>query len=243
MNALLPLLVLSLALFSAAAEATTAGRIAGSGEIVEDTRPITDFQAVRSFGSIEVRLKAADRESVTVRADDNIVGLIETTRVDGPIPALEIRVKDGVSLRTRRAPLVTVEFIALQELTLRGSGDLRADRVEGEQLAVSIAGSGDVRIDALTVGALAVMMAGSGDFRAAGRAEQQGYRITGSGDVEAGKLMGSVVKLGIAGSGDAAVHATQELEVTIAGSGSVMYRGSPRITQRIAGSGKVRPAR
>jgi hypothetical protein len=224
-------------------DATPRGRISGSGEIVEQERAITGFEAVRVGGAIDVRLKPSDRERVTVRADDNLLDLIETTLIPGPIPALQIDLRSGTSLRVRRRPLVTVEFVKLTELTVRGSGNLRAEQIRGDQLAVSIAGSGDVRIDSLEVDALAVMIAGSGDFRATGRADQQGYRISGTGDVSAGGLVGRVVKLGLAGSGDATVHASDTLEVDIAGSGDVRYRGSPRIVQRIAGSGRVRAAR
>jgi hypothetical protein len=224
-------------------DATSRGRISGSGEIVEQERAITGFEAVRLGGAIDVRLKPSDRERVTVRADDNLLDLIETTLIPGPIPALQIDLRSGTSLRVRRRPLVTVEFVKLTELTVRGSGNLRAEQIRGDQLAVSIAGSGDVRIDSLEVDALAVMIAGSGDFRATGRADQQGYRISGTGDVSAGGLVGRVVKLGLAGSGDATVHASDTLEVDIAGSGDVRYRGSPRIVQRIAGSGRVRAAR
>lgn len=227
----------------APSDATSRGRLSGSGEIVEQERPITGFEAVRLGGAIDVRLKPSDRERVTVRADDNLLDVIETTLIPGPIPALQIDIRSGTSLRVRRRPLVTVEFVKLTELTVRGSGNLRAEQIRGEQLAVSIAGSGDVRIDSLEVDALAVMIAGSGDFRATGRADQQGYRISGTGDVSAGELTGRVVKLGVAGSGDATVHATDTLEVDIAGSGDVRYRGSPRIVQRIAGSGRVRAAR
>jgi hypothetical protein len=247
MTSLVRILALCIALGATAApspsDATSRGRISGSGEIAEQERAITGFEAVRVGGAIDVRLKPSDRERVTVRADDNLLDLIETTLVPGPIPALQIDLRSGTSLRVRRRPLVTIEFVKLTELTLRGSGNLRAEEIRGDHLAVSIAGSGDIRIDSLEVDALAVMLTGSGDFRAAGRADQQGYRISGAGDVSASSLVGRVVKLGIAGSGDATVHATDTLEVDIAGSGDVRYRGSPRIIQRIAGSGRVRAAR
>lgn len=247
MNSLIrsPAFVLAFLVFAAAgpSSATSGTRIIGSGEIVEQERPISGFAAVRAGGAIDVRLRPSDRERVTVRADDNVLEVIETTLVEGPIPALQIDLRSGTSLRVRRRPVVTVEFVRLSELTLRGSGNLRAEHIAGDQLAVSIAGSGDVRLDLLELEALAVVMAGSGDFRATGHADQQGYRLAGSGDVFAGDLAGRVVKLAIAGSGDAIVHATDTLEVDIAGSGGVRYRGSPRITQRIVGSGRVRSAR
>jgi hypothetical protein len=218
----------------------TGERVTGSGRILDESRALAGFTALKVTGAIDVELRAAGRESVTVRADDNVAPLIET-RVEGS--TLVIGVARGASFRTRRTPRVLVEFVRLGELTVAGSGDVRADRVRGDTFAVSIAGSGDVRIDALDVDSLGVVLAGSGDFTAAGRADEQGYRIRGSGDVRASELVGRSVKVSIAGSGDALVHATEALEVVIAGSGDVVYRGAPKITKSVAGSGSVRPAR
>jgi hypothetical protein len=215
-------------------------RIAGSGRIVEESRALAGFSALKVSGGVDVELRASARESVTVRADDNVVPLIET-RVEGT--TLVIGPARGASFGTRRRPRVLVEFVRLGELTVAGAGDVRADRVRGDILAVSVAGSGDVRIDSLDVNSLGAMLAGSGDFIGAGRADQQGFRIRGSGDVRARDLVGRTVKVSIAGSGDALVHATEELDVAIAGSGDVVYRGAPKVTKSIAGSGSVRPAR
>jgi hypothetical protein len=222
---------------------SSGARIAGSGQIIEDTRPISGFMAVRSNAPVDIRLKASDRESVTVRIDDNLAQFIETKLVPGDVPALEVTIKPDASFRSQKHPVVLIEYKTLNELVVRGPGDIRADRLEGDKLAVSISGSGDVRIDKLDVGTLGVSINGSGDFRAAGRADQQGYRISGSGDVESADLAGRIVKVSIAGSGDVAVNVSEELEATIKGSGDVKYRGSPKITQRVSGSGGVRRAK
>lgn len=218
----------------------TGERVTGSGRIVEESRAHAGFSALKLAGSIDVELRAGERESVTVRADDNVVPLIET-RLEGA--ALVIDVARGASFRTHRKPRVLVEFVRLGELSVAGSGNVRADRVRGNTFAVSVAGSGDVKIDALDVNSLGVMLAGSGDFTAGGRADEQGFRIRGSGYVRARDLVGRSVKVSIAGSGDALVHATEQLEVAIAGSGDVVYRGAPKVTKSVAGSGSVRPAR
>jgi hypothetical protein len=85
-------------------------RISGSGHIIEDPRPITGFMAVRSSAPVDIRLKASDRESVTVRIDDNLTQFIETKVVPGEVPALEISVKPDVSFRTQKHPVVLVEY-------------------------------------------------------------------------------------------------------------------------------------
>jgi hypothetical protein len=221
----------------------TGERTNGSGRIIDDRRPLSAFGAVHLTGPVDVELKASDRESVTVRTDDNIAPLIETRVTGGDRPALEIGVKAGASFRTSRAPVVVVEFRALSELVVRGSGDVRADRISADDFVLSLSGSGDAKIDSLQAHRFAAALAGSGDLVVrGGRAEEQAYRLSGSGDVDAGRLEGRSVQVAIAGSGDASVNASETLEATIAGSGDVTYRGSPRITQRIRGSGSVHRA-
>jgi hypothetical protein len=195
---------------------------------------------VHVTGPVDVELKASDRESVTVRTDDNVAPLIETQVTGGNRPALEISVKAGTSFRTSRKPVVVVEFRALTELVVRGSGRVRADRISADDFVLSISGSGDAKIESLHAHRFAAVLAGSGDLVVGGgRAEEQAYNLSGSGDVDASQLAGRSVQVAIAGSGDASVNASDTLEVAIAGSGDVTYRGSPRITQRIRGSGSV----
>jgi hypothetical protein len=218
-------------------------RIDGSGRRVDDVRSIGPFSAVRANGPIDVVLKAAAREQVTVQSDDNLVALIETRVLDEAVPTLDIRVLPGAAFKSSRPPRLIVEFRSIEALALRGSGDVHADHVSGRMLAVSIAASGDVKIDKLDVDILGVSIGGSGDFTSAGRATEQGFSIAGSGDINAANLLGQTVKVRIAGSGDVRVHAEQMLDVAVAGSGDVIYRGDPVLRKSIAGSGGVRKAK
>jgi hypothetical protein len=219
---------------------SSGSRIDGSGRQIDDARAVGTFSAVRVSGPIDIVLRASDREQVIVHFDDNLTAVIETKVVADSVPTLDIRINPAAAFRSSKAPRVTVEFRTISALSLRGSGDVRADRVKGPVLAIGMAGSSDVRIDHLDVDTLGVSISGSGDFTAAGRATEQGYSISGSGDVAAGELIGQTVKVRIAGSGDVRVHAEQMLDVAIAGSGDVLYRGSPVIRKSIAGSGEIR---
>ena len=216
-------------------------RVDGSGKVAEEARALTPFTAVVVTGPVEVRMKAADSERVVVRADDNIVPLIETRVDDGG--RLVIGVKDGASFRTRNRMSAEVSFRELSSVLISGSGDLRADRVKASIFETTIRGSGDVVIESLDSDAVALSIAGSGDFTAAGRTAKLGVVIVGSGDVRAEKLEAREAAVRIRGSGDARVHAVESLQVDIAGSGDVRYRGQPVVTKKVAGSGEVTPLR
>lgn len=215
-------------------------RVDGSGNVIEDVRSVPPFSGLVVAGPVDVRLRAGSAERVVVHADDNIAPLITTAVEDGK---LVVGLKPGASLRTRSRMFAEVGFREMASVLVRGSGDVRADRISAPIFETTIRGSGDVSIDALESDAVALSIAGSGDFTAAGRASKLGVVIVGSGDVRADKLQAREVAVRIRGSGDARVHASESLQVDIAGSGDILYRGEPTITKKTAGSGEVRPLR
>lgn len=215
-------------------------RVEGSGRLIDDARPATGFTRLILQAPLDVRLRAAAADGIVVRADDNIAPLIETQVKDG---TLTIGLRPGASFRTHGKIVITVQARRIDAVVLRGSGDLRADRIETDVFEATLQGSGDIAIERLAARAVAVSVAGNGDFRAAGSAETLGVVIDGSGDVHCFDLPARQVAVRIRGSGDARVHATGELKVDIDGSGDVRYRGSPQVSRAIRGSGSVEPSR
>ena len=214
-------------------------RTSGSGQAVDDIRPVSGFHAVKVHGPLAVELRAADRERVTVRIDDNLQAMIRVEVQDG---TLEVGPAKDAGFTTRTPPTVIVEYLALDSISLAGSGDIVGSNVRPPKgLRAAIAGSGDICLSGLKTVKLAVSVAGSGDVRVQGAADEVSIRIAGSGDAHADALEGKRVKVSIAGSGDPRVHALDELEVSVAGSGDVRYRGYPKVTRRVAGSGSVKP--
>jgi hypothetical protein len=217
------------------------GGVSGSGKIQTDTRAVSGFQAISLKTSAKLVLRQGSREGVELRADDNILPLIETRVVDGTGgPTLEIRSRDGMSYSTRTTPVVTVDLIKLSGLSVSGSGDVIGDDLKSPALKIAISGAGDIRLNKLAVDDLGIKVTGSGDIRFNGRAGKLGIAIAGSGDVDTAGLEADDVSVSIAGSGDASVNARKTLAVTIAGSGDVIYRGDAVLKTSIAGSGTVR---
>jgi len=231
----------------AAAIALTCGVVAyaadvtGSGQIQSETRAVSGFQAIALKTSVKVVLRQGSREGAELRADDNVLPLIETQVVDsGGVPTLEIRTRRGTSYRTRTTPVVTVDLIRLSGITISGSGDVRGEQLKGANLKVDISGAGDVRLNKVAVDDVGIKVSGSGDIRLDGRAAKLAVAIAGSGDVNTAELEADDVSVGISGTGDATVNARKTLSVSIAGTGSVAYTGDAVPKTSIAGMGTVR---
>ena len=93
----------------------------------------------------------------------------------------------------------------LEAASLVGGGDMRIDRVEGDEFSASVAGSGDLDVAALRVDDARFSIAGSGDLVARGSARRSRVSIAGSGNVRAREVTSDEASISIAGSGDVAL--------------------------------------
>ena len=218
-----------------------AEKVRGSGQVRTEARPVSPFEAIRVTGGMKIVLRQAGREGVEVRADDNLLALIETRVVNGADgPTLEIGPVRNVDWSSRHDVEVTVDLVRLKALRVDGSSDVHCDALKTSALALEVRGSGDLRFLQLEAEELRVRVAGSGDVEARGRARRLAVSVAGSGDVNTRGLVAESVSVTIAGSGDASVNAQQTLAVSIAGSGDVTYTGDAALQSSIAGSGTVR---
>ena len=216
------------------------GGVTGSGKLQNEARNVGSFQAIALRASMKLVLRQGTREGVELRADDNILPLIETQVVDrGGVPTLELGVKKGASFSTRNPVVATIDLINLRALSIAGSGEVVGDALKTPQLAIAISGSGDVKLKQLAADEISAKVSGSGDLEFAGRTGKLGLSISGSGDVNARALEADDVSVSVAGSGDANVTARKTLTISIAGNGNVTYAGDATVKSSIAGHGKV----
>jgi len=221
--------------------ALAADRITGSGKVATETRSgLSDFQAVAGRGSAKLVIRQGAKEAVQVRADDNLLPLVETTiENQGGGRTLVVSLKKNVSIQTRNEIVVTVDVVQLKALASSGSGDIVVETLDTPSLSLAMSGSGDARFARLKTGELAVHVSGSSDIAASGSATKLNLSISGSGSAQLRELQVDEAAVNIAGSGDADLTVAKNLAVSIAGSGDVVYHGDAKVASRVAGSGSV----
>lgn len=235
------------ALFTAATllASAQAATTTGSGSATTESRAVNGFQAIALRGAIDLVVRQGTSEGVQVRADDNLLPLVQTT-VEGSGDARTLRIgfKPGTTLRARTRVVVTVDVVRLTTVSSHGSGSIFVEALKTPTLALAIAGSSDATLRQLDTERLSISIAGSGDVQASGRAARLDVSIAGSGAVRTRELAADEVGVSIAGSGDASVTAHKTLSVSIAGSGDVEYGGGATLAHsRVAGSGSLRQRR
>ncbi len=218
------------------------GGVKGSGQLQTETRAITGFQGIALKGSLKLVLRQGAVERVEVRADNNLLALIETRVVErNGVPTLEIREREHTSWSANIDPVVTIDVVNLKALSVSGSGNASVGDIKTSALEISVSGSGNVDMKHVEAVELAVRVSGSGDARLAGKTGKLSLKISGSGEIDAFGLASDEAAVNVSGSGNAKVDARRSLAVAVSGSGDVAYMGNPTVSSAIGGSGRVKP--
>jgi Putative auto-transporter adhesin, head GIN domain len=188
----------------------------GSGIPATQVRAVPPFHAVELAGGNNVVVRVGEKQSVLVKADDNLLGRV-TTKVESG--RLVIGNTPG-SLTTASPMSVLVTVPALRELTLSGGGNIAVSGIEA--------------------GSLTVTLSGGGNLTGSGVARSLGLTLSGSGNAWFARLRAGDVRAVLSGSGTIHVTATNSLEASVPGSGTIVYSGHPRhVTRSVTGSGAI----
>ncbi len=211
--------------------------IRGSGDLIKETRNVSNFDQVSLSGSGIVIITQNGEQSLVVETDDNIMEHI-TSEVRGSTLELGFdSTRAGGYSPTKL--IFTLNVDDLNGLNISGSGDISAESIETENIEIDVSGSGKVKVDSLTADTVDAEIGGSGEIDLAGIVTEQNIAIGGSGKYRTEDLRSETVVVDIGGSGDATVWATNSLNINIGGSGSVNYYGTPAINSSIGGSGSI----
>jgi Putative auto-transporter adhesin, head GIN domain len=215
---------ISSAVSSSAGSSRKVGSSSSQGDTSSETsgvrsepRDVSGFDEVELRGVGNLSIEQADNDSLTVEAEEDVLPKIRTevenSRLTiGPEPNTTINKTKPINYR-----LAVKDLNALE---VSGSGDVEAEGIDTDELAVHISGAGDVEIS--------------------GSADSQDVDLSGSGDYKAEELESKEAKIDVRGSGSATVNVSDELEAEVSGSGSVEYVGDPTINQDVSGAGEVR---
>jgi hypothetical protein len=214
-----------------------------AGATVSRNYQVGNFQQIEVAGPYDVEVRTGSNASVTARGSEKLLGRT-IVEVKGDKLVIHPEQQKGwfrMGWSNHGKARFTVTVPQLSGATIAGSGDIRVDKVQGNNFEGVVAGSGTLNVGSLEVQTVKLAIAGSGDIKGgAGKAQSAEYEIAGSGDVDAGAIQTQQAKVSIAGSGSVRAHATGTADVSIMGSGDVDVAGGAKCSVSKAGSGSVR---
>jgi hypothetical protein len=194
---------------------------------------VSGFDEIVLLTSGDVNVEVTGTESLEIKADDNIMALLTAEVVNG---RLELGSSEPFS--TTRGITYTITAAELAGVTISGSGDVDASRIDTDSFEATVTGSGTLNPSG-TCSRLEATISGSGDINPSGSCADLEVTINGSGKFAGDDLEAATGTDTVSGSGDAVVNVTDNLSVRISGSGDVRYIGDPTVSESISGSGDV----
>src|SRR5262245_13375021 len=132
--------------------------INGSGNIVTESRPVSNFTAVDFTGFGELTIVQGEAEALAIETDDNLLPHIKTTVSQG---TLTIGFDDGTwgpILRPSDSIRYQLTVKTLTALDMSGAGTVESPQLTTDQLTLTASGAGEIKITDLTASAVSVDM-------------------------------------------------------------------------------------
>lgn len=186
-----------------------------------------DFESIAIAFPADVTFIPSDTFGVDVKAPDKQMEKMDIKVEDGQLRIY--KKEDGedrhyIVLNSRGEMQVTVRAPRLTSVSLAGSGSFVCnDTLRSDHLNLSIAGSGDIKAKHIEAKVVEIAIAGSGDVEAAlAHVDNTNISIAGSGDVDVDFKACKSVNASILGSGDIDLSGDVEsLTKNIGGSGDI----------------------
>jgi len=202
----------------------------GSGPVINEQREIEDFTGIVNTGSFDLFVTRADDFSVEVRAQANLLPVIETY-VSGY--TLIVQIEDGVCIRSNSNVEVHVTLPETELLRLTGSGRVFADVIESVEAEVSNSGSGRMEIDSMMAESGLLNNSGSGSVAVSYLyMNEADFVQSGSGAILCGTLSGTRevdMKHSSSGRITAMIVEGVVLDAVLSGSGRLELAGAVEV--------------
>jgi hypothetical protein len=209
-----------------------------SGNVVTQTRDVSDFLTVKIDYPAQVFISQGDTESVKIEAEDNVMPNLQTEVRNGQL-RIYYKVEEGKHINPKKTVKITIVVKDLKDVEFNSAGELTIAGLKTDSLDVSLSGAGNLKLDNILIMNLSVGLSGAGSMTASGTADNLDLSISGFGSFDGKELYGKTANVTLSGAGSATVWVDRELTAEVSGAGSVNYYGSASVTKRINGIGGV----
>ena len=121
--------------------------IRGSGNVVSQTREVSDFTAIEMDYPAQVTVTQGKSVSVKIEAEDNVLPGLQTRIRNGQTPASYYKVEDGKHVSPTKAVKITIVVKDLKEVEFDSAGDLTLTASNTDNLEISLSGAGNLKVN------------------------------------------------------------------------------------------------
>lgn len=219
--------------------AFTSCGIRGEGEVISKNYTLEPISGIVSEVSADVLVTQDSLQKIEISAQENILGNLSLDVFEGVLTI------DNKKNMFHYEPItIKISMKELRRLSIHGSGSIITTNTFDScgRVDLSISGSGTIKAGIGAATEVDASISGSGEVYLTGSAVRNEIHISGAGDIHAYDFITRHSSVKISGSGDCELTADSTLNVTVSGSGDVYFRGRPLVTSDISGSGAVHNA-
>lgn len=208
----------------------------GSGNLVKQTRQVSDFTGLKVSGDVEVILTQGNTVSVVVEADDN---LIEDVLTDVSGSTLSIGFEKYVNLRNGTCN-VYITVPELNKIQVSASAEIKATGVfkTADAFFISASSSGEVKINA-NAPSINLQSSSAGQIKISGRTRTLTAQASSGAEIHARDLLSENTDAEASSGADVDVYASMLLNANASSGGSIDYRGNPTVSKQESSGGSI----
>lgn len=212
---------------------TFAQRVKGSGKVIEQNRNLSDFYKIHVEDGIDVHILQGEKESVTVKADDNLADYIQTEVENGTL----FISSNARNIWRNKAFDVYVTIKNLEAISATDGSDVYGlGLLELDDLLIKCSSGSDLEME-IHANTLHCNLRGGSDVKLKGKVQTLIAKTTGGSDLLAKRLDTNKCEIEARGGSDAWVSVHEELDAQAFGASDIHYYGSPKQVYSKAKSG------
>jgi hypothetical protein len=230
---LLSLLVVATIALSACSTTT----VRGSGNVVEESREVSDISGVNLATIGDLTIAVGDTESLRIEAEDNLMEYFETSVRNGK---LRIETQDNVRLETTKPVHYYLTVTGLDTIEITSAGNIEAPDLVAGEFSITISSAGDLKMGDLNADTLEVDIGSTGNLDiAGGEVKSQDITIGSTGNYTAQDLASDEAEVRLRSTGSATIWVRDQLQANLSSSGDLRYRGDPTVDATTSSTGEV----
>jgi hypothetical protein len=187
----------------------------GSGDLVTETRAVTDFSAVEISGALHAEVEVGGSRVVEAFFDDNLLDNLETVVSGG---TLRISCRD---CSPSRSAVIRIAAPELDRIEVNGASHVVANDVSAERLSINVSGASELEID--------------------GRVDALTVDGSGASDIEGERLTAVTLQVSLSGASSATIEVVDRVDGQLSGASTLHLSGdlSPTIDVNTSGASSV----
>jgi Putative auto-transporter adhesin, head GIN domain len=190
--------------------------VAGSGNIVNENREISNFKAIEVGGIFQVEITAQKDFSVEIQADDNLLPLIKT-EVDGGV----LKIESTEKFKSKSPIIVKISAPNIEEMEVSGASKVSLVDLNNESLNVNASGASKITI--------------------AGVTKILDVDVSGASKVDAENLKSEDTSIEASGASSVGVSVYGDLKTNASGASNIRYSGTPKnVENKTSGASSVK---